>query len=133
MVSQALYPESAPVVANNLVQRIHHVVEGIGLQCGAGARRSVKKATEVVNRLLGFALLPNYDVGPQPVQSVLVIEVCAPAPRVPRFRGEVKLGRSVGCVLQVTPLAAGKMIEGGCGERQVVPVLLDAEQATARR
>ena len=82
-------------------------------------------------RLRAFGLLADDDVDPEPVQRVFVVEIGAAAPRLPGARRKIKLRSGVGGVLQVAPFAAGKVIEGGGGEGEVVAILIGGEQAAA--
>ena len=59
------------------------------------------------------------------------VEVGAAAPGVPSFRERNKVGGGVGGVLQVAPLAAGKVIESGGGEGEIVAILVGGEQSAA--
>ena len=107
MIGEAFGPEAAPVVGDDLIQRVDYVVEGVGLDHRSGAGRAVEEFAEIVDGLRAFGLLADDDVGPEPVQRVFVIEIGAAAPRFPGSRSEIKLRRGVGGVLQVAPFAAG--------------------------
>src|ERR1051326_1032203 len=108
MIGEAFGPKAAPVVRNNLIERVPYVIEGVGLQRGPGAGSGVEEVAEIVDRLLAFALLADDYVDPEPVQRVFAVEVGAATPGIPRLGREIELRGRVGGVLQVAPLAAGR-------------------------
>ena len=132
MIREAFGPEAAPIIRHDLVECVDHIVERIGFERWSGAGCAVKEMAEVVDGLLALALLPDDDVDPEPVQRVFIVEVGAAAPGVPRLRREIKLRGGVGGVLQVAPLAAGKVVELGGSQGKIVAVLIGAEQAASR-
>ena len=64
VIGEALGPEAAPVVGNDLIEGVNDVVEGVSLQRRAGARGAVEEVAEIVNRFLAFALLADDDINP---------------------------------------------------------------------
>src|SRR5215467_6610799 len=132
MVGEALGPEAAPVVGNGLIKCSDDVVKRVGLHGWASAWAAVEKVAEIVDRFLALALLTNNDIDPQPVERAFIVEIGTTAPRVPLLRREIKLGSGVGGVLQVAPGSARNAIERGCGEREVVAILVGGKQAAAR-
>src|SRR5579863_9593899 len=103
MVGEALGPEAAPVISDDLVQRVDDIVEGISLECWACAGCAVKEVAEIVDRFRALALLADDDIDPKPVERVFIVEIGAAAPGVPGLRSEIKLRSGVGGVLQVAP------------------------------
>src|SRR5579872_6653734 len=132
MIGETLRPKTAPVVGNDLIERVDHIVEGVRLERGPAAGSAVEEVAEIVDRLLSFALLPDDYVDPEPVQRVFAVEIGAAAPGIPRLGREIELGRSIGRVLQIAPLAAGKVVELSSGDGQVITILCVGKQAAAR-
>src|SRR5579872_1894680 len=132
MIGKTFGPESSPVVRNDLVERVYHIIKRVGFQRRAGAGSAVEKMAEIVNALRAFALLADDDIHPQPVERILIVKIDASPPGVPGLRSEIKFRRGIGGILQIAPGAAGGMVERSRRQRQVIPRLFGSEQAAAR-
>src|SRR5262249_10559811 len=117
---QTIEPELAPVVGLHLVQGVHQIVEGIGLQLRSIALPAVEQVGKVVERLLAFAQPADGDVGIQPTKEALVVGIHGAAPvRVAGARAVEELRRGGG-VLQVAPAAAIPNVEVSGGDRSLL-------------
>src|SRR5205807_1441327 len=74
---EALIEKRLPVVGRDLIERRHHVLEGVRLDRGWPRLPAVETAAEVVERVPARRELADERVGVEPDQHALVVEVGA--------------------------------------------------------
>src|SRR5260370_18221967 len=111
MIVQAFGPEAAPIVGHDLVQSANHVLKCVCLHHRAGAGFAMKKLAKIVQALCSSALLPDNDIGPEPVQRSFIVEIRASTPRPPGGKREIKLGCGGRPILQDPPVASPSMVQ----------------------
>ncbi len=92
----------------------------------------MERANEVVERLLSAGLRPDQDVGVEPHEGALGVEVDAAPPRRPLGPPVVKKLRGDGGVGERAPGPAGLAIHLRSEEREGLPLELRRAQAAAR-
>src|SRR5947207_10205223 len=106
MISQALVPETAPVIGSHLVKRIYDIIEGVGFDFGRSALSAVKEVAEIVDRFFALRLLTNDRIYPQPIQDIFVVVIQRTSPGIPLAGRSLHRGHTVCRVLQIAPDAA---------------------------
>ena len=64
MTRQSLGPEPAPIVRRDLIQRIYHIVESVGLNHWRSTGRAVEQFAKIIDRLFPAGTLANDGVYP---------------------------------------------------------------------
>src|SRR5260370_30377636 len=100
VIGEALGPEAAPVVGDDLVQGVNDIIEGISLHHWPRTGSAVEEVAEIVQRFLAFALLADDDVGPQPVQQIFFVEIYTTPPGGPALRREINVRGRIGRIPQ---------------------------------
>ena len=75
-----LMKERCPIVGSDLIQRVDHVIEGVGLELGAVVGSAVEEMAEVVDGLLAVGHVVNDGGGFKPHQIAFLVVVGGAAP-----------------------------------------------------
>src|SRR5579864_3787870 len=131
VVGKPVGPKTAPVIRDHLVERIHDIVEGVGLNHGRSAGRAMKQPAEIVEGLRALGLLANNRVRPEPVEFAFIVEINGPPPRFPLMRSVIQLRGIVRGILQVAPGFSRTMVEAGGHPRQIPTILIWSPNAAS--